>query len=138
MTQEDQPTDQEVTADQQSKNVVLFNMGELVTLIAEHGVARVLIAAGLAIMIYVLFQTPGDDWQTNVALLGAASGVAIAGGLVRVAQMMNGVFSGRTMLLMCQKCRKPITSFGLEGFRERPPAAVRCSNTGCNAVNIFQ
>ena len=137
MIQGNQPTAKKVATEDQSGRLP-FGMGQLLKMIVEHGVARVLIVVGLIIPLYFLYDIPSEDWRTNLSLLVAASVAVVAGSAVRVMQMINGVFSGRIMLLMCQKCRKPITQFDTAGFTGKPPAVAQCKEPGCMAVNIFQ
>ena len=111
-------------------------IGQLLLLIAEYGIAPVLIAAGLTIPIFLLFEIPSGDWQTNVVLLLVAGFMIAAGSAVRIAQMNFGLFSGRTTLLICASCERPLTQ--AVGIAFKPPQPIQCSHDECRAVNIIQ
>lgn len=104
-------------------------------LIVEHGIPRVLVAAGIAIPVSFLVQVPSEDWQINIALLILSLSMIVIGALVRIFEMKYGVFSGRTTLLRCRKCGKAITS-GVVALGNKPPQLIQCNR--CQAVNIVQ
>ena len=112
-----------------------WKLAGIAKLIVEHGIPRVLVAAGIAIPVSFLVQVPSEDWQINIALLILSLSTIVIGALVRIFEMKYGVFSGRTTLLRCRKCGKAITA-GVVAFGNKPPQLVQCNR--CQAVNIVQ
>jgi hypothetical protein len=104
-------------------------------LIVEHGIPRVLVAAGIAIPVSFLVEVPSEDWQINIALLILSLSMIVIGSLIRIFEMKYGVFSGRTVLLRCRNCGEAITS-GVVALGNKPPQLIQCNR--CQAVNIVQ
>jgi len=104
-------------------------------LIVEHGIPRVLVAAGIAIPVSFLVEVPSKDWQINIALLILSLSMIVIGALVRIFEMKYGVFSGRIVVLRCHNCHEAITT-GVVELGNKPPQLIQCNR--CQAVNIIQ
>lgn len=112
-----------------------WKLADLATMTAEHGIARILVASGIAILITFLVKIPADDWRINVTLLAVSLSVIAIGALIRIFEMRHGVFSGRILLLRCKNCGHAITS-GVVAVKEKPPQMVQCNK--CQAINMIQ
>jgi len=112
-----------------------WRLADLAKMTAEHGIARILVASGIAILITFLIKIPAENWQINVALLAVSLLVIAVGALIRIFEMRYGVFSGRIVLLRCKNCGQAITS-GVVALKEKPPQMVQCNK--CQAINIIQ
>lgn len=110
-------------------------IAEIAKLTVEHGIPRVLVACGVAILISFLVGVPSKDWQTNIALLIVSLLIIVVGALIRIFEMKYGIFSGRTTLLRCRNCGEAITS-GVVALGNKPPQSVQCNH--CQAINIIQ
>ena len=110
-------------------------LAEIAKLIAEHGIPRVLVAGGIAILISFFVGVPSKDWQINIALLIVSLSIIVIGASIRIFEMKYGVFSGRTVLLRCRNCGEPVTS-GVMALGNKPPQLVQCNR--CQAINIIQ
>lgn len=113
-------------------------ISELVKLVAEHGIARIAVVGGLAIVIYLLFSLPHAAWQINVTFIAGAVTIVAAGSFVRWAEMRYNLLSGRTMVLRCAKCREPLTFTPMGEQQLIPPLFIQCSNKKCKAINLVQ
>jgi len=89
-------------------------------LTAEHGIPRVLVAGGIAILISFLVGVPSKDWQIKIALLIVSLFMIVIGALIRIFEMEYSVFSGRTVLLRCRNCGEAITA-GVVALGNKPP-----------------
>lgn len=113
----------------------LGKLAEIAKLTAEHGIPRVLVAGGIAILISFPIGVPSKDWQINIALLIVSLSMIVIGALIRIFEMKYGVFSGRTVLLRCRNCDEAMTS-GVVALGNKPPQLVQCNR--CQAINIIQ
>ena len=64
-------------------------LAEIVKLTAEHGIPRVLVAGGIAILISFLVGVPSKDWQINIALLIVSLSIIVIGALIRIFEMVR-------------------------------------------------
>ena len=113
------------------RNPFLVSIGQLLNYISEHGTSRVLVAAGITIPLTYIVRIPSGDWQTNLMILTTGLSMVIAGSAIRIWEMKSGIFSGRTILVVCQNCHRPVNVAG--GLTGKPPWSAQC-----HAVNIVQ
>lgn len=104
--------------------------------LAEHGIARVLVAASLTMVIFLSFNVPDQPWQVNVMIFGVVALLGVAGALVRWGEMHSKMFAGRTMVFRCAQCGQ-ILHPGPNAGRE-PPTWIQCGNGTCGAFNMIQ
>ncbi|MFC1995510.1 hypothetical protein ACFLVM_01350 [Chloroflexota bacterium] len=114
---------------------LLRSVGDIAKLVVEHGIPRVLVATGVAILLSILIKEPPADWRTIVVPLAIALSAIVIGALTRIFEMKYGVFSGRTTILRCRNCGEAITS-GAVALGNKPPQLIQCNH--CQAVNIIQ
>ena len=109
-----------------------------IKLVAEHGIARVAMAGGLAIVVYALFNFSQVEWPVSAVFVAGGVAMIGVGGFVRWAEMHYKLLSGRTFVLRCAKCRKPLAIQSVGGEQFKPPLVVQCNNDKCGAANFVQ
>ena len=108
-----------------------------IKLVAEHGIARVAVAGGLAIVSYVLFNFSEADWPASQVFVAGGVVMIAVGAFVRWAEMHYKLLSGRTFVLKCAHYREPLVIEPIEGEKFKPPLLVKCSNAKCKVANLI-